>query len=137
VADRDRRGLLGLPRLPRLSVAVAVVLGLVGGFGVAAVTHQLGGALTPEVTDEVCDTPENGGSWCAQRRQRADGLVVGPLDELRVVRRQDGEESARSTVVAWPFPGSDFEAGFVDGTLVVRGPDGARAVYPPGFYALD
>ncbi|VXC31080.1 hypothetical protein [Nocardioides sp. AX2bis] len=140
MGDRRGRSLLRLPRLPRLSVAAAVVLGLLGGFLVAALTQEVGGTVTPDVVDEVCSAPADGGRWCAQRRQRADGLVVGAVDELWVVRREsgeDGEDGDRATVAAWPYPGDAFDARFVDGTLVVRGPDGAQAVYPPAFYALD
>lgn len=140
MGDRGGRALLRLPRLPRLSVALAVVLGLLGGFTVAAVTQEVGASLTPEVTDEACSAEDDGGRWCVQRRQRADGLVVGAVDELWVVRRedgQDGQDGGRVTVVAWPFPGDAFDARFDDGTLVVRGPDGAQATYPPAFYALD
>ncbi len=137
MGDRDRRSLLRLPRLPRLSVAAAVVLGLLGGFLVAAVTQEVGGSVTPDVVDEVCSTPDDGGRWCVQRRQRADGLVVGAVDELWVVRREGGEDADRVTVAPWPYPGEAFDARFVDETIVVRGPDGAQAVYPPAFYALD
>ena len=117
MGDRDRRSLLRLPRLPRLSVAAAVVLGLLGGFLVAALTQEVGGSATPDVVDEVCSTPDGGGRWCAQRRQRADGLVVGAVDELWVVRREDGEDGDRVTVAAWPFPGDAFDARFVDGDV--------------------
>ncbi len=143
MGDRRGRALLRLPRLPRLSVSLAVVLGLLGGFAVAAVTQEVGGSLTPEVTDEACGAVQDGGRWCVQRRQRADGLVVGAVDELWVVRREDGdggedgEDGGRVTVVAWPFPGDAFDAGFDGDTLVVRGPDGAQATYPPASYALD
>ncbi len=140
MGDRRGRALLTLPRLPRSSASVAVVLGLLGGFAVAAVTQEVGGSLTPEVTDEACGRVQDGGRWCVQRRQRADGLVVGAVDELWVVRREDGEDGedgGRATVVAWPFPGDAFDARFEGDTLVVRGPDGARATYPPAFYALD
>lgn len=137
MGERRGRSLLRLPRLPRLSVAAAVVLGLLGGFLVAALTQEVGGSRTPEVVDEVCGAPEDGGRWCAQRRQRADGLVVGAVDELWVVRREDGEDEDRVTVLPWPFPGEAFSARFVDGTLVVRGPAGAQASYPPASYALD
>lgn len=141
MADRGGRALLRLPRLPRLSVSLAVVLGLLGGFAVAAVTQEVGASLTPEVTDEACGAEDDGGRWCVQRRQRADGLVVGAVDELWVVRREDGdgdgEGGRRVIVVAWPFPGDAFDARFDDGTLVVPGPDGAQATYPPAFYGLD
>lgn len=137
MGDRGGRSLLRLPRPPRLSVAAAVVLGLLGGFLVAAVTQEVGGTVTPDVVDEVCSAPADGGRWCVQRRQRADGLVVGAVDELWVVRRQGGEDTDRVTVVAWPYPGEAFDARFVEDTIVVRGPDGAQAVYPPAFYALD
>ena len=53
------------------------------------------------------------------------------------LRREGGEDADRVTVAAWPYPGEAFDARFVGDTIVVRGPDGAQAVYPPAFYALD
>jgi hypothetical protein len=127
-------------------VLVIVAIGLSGVlFGAVAcfvsllVWQSYDESRALDVTAEVCGVEDaDGHQVCVQRREGRAGVLGGhQVDYLYFVHRVDGEDIPRVTYAPYPFHDDGLEVDFGRGQIVVRDAEGASAVYPEAFYALD